>query len=911
MVGQTVGHYRIEEELGAGGMGTVYRATDSKLGRQVAIKFLPEAFAKDPERLARFEREARLLAALNHPNIAAIYGFEEAEGVHYLVLELVPGETLAQRLKRGPLKVPEALGVGRQIAEALEAAHAKGIIHRDLKPANIKVTPEGKVKVLDFGLAKAFQAEPSNIDLSQSPTVTGDDASIGKILGTAAYMSPEQARGKAIDKRTDIWAFGCVLYEALAGRRAFGGATVSDSIAAVLGREPDWNTLPAKTPEPLRDLLRRCLQKDLQKRLRDIGDAGPDLEEALAEPAKAAPAPVASTLMTRRTVISGLTGAAAGAAAGVLGLSRWRNSAPRNLTRFSIPLPEGSVAEASFNRRVGISPDGTHVAYSVSPAAQGGNTAANKFYLRSLSELEPKLIPAAGGTPFFSPDSRWVGFFGPGSPPGTMLLRKIGLGGGAPATLCTLGPFAGGSWADDDTIYFVGAMPGGVMRVPASGGQAKEVAKIDFANGERMHKYPCALPGSQAVLFTVSTAETETFDDARIVGLNIETGQRGTLVEGGTYPLYSPSGHLVYARGGNLLAVRFDAKRLKVTGQPFTVLEGVLMSVNSGVANYDISASGDLVYVPGTADRGARTLVWVDRDGKAEPLPLPPRSYLHPRFSPDMRQLAIEIEGPNHDFYLYDFARGVLSKMTTDGVSHWPVWSPDGTQLVYRSGLMMRWRMWRIPADRSHSPEQLPGTGISQNAESWSPDGNSIAYTAVTPELGSHIMVESLEGNHQSRPFVDTKAPAGSPKFSPDGHWLAYCSNESGKAQVYVQAFPGPGAKIQVSNDGGTDPVWRRTGGELYFRNGDKMMAVAVSTAPTFTAGRPRMLWEGRYSHGMSTSCGPPGATSSNYDVTADGRRFLMIKDEAPDSAVSKQLVVVLSWADEVTRIEKTKTSQT
>ena len=910
MIGQTVGHYRIEEELGAGGMGTVYRATDSKLGRQVAIKFLPEAFAKDPEWLGRFEREARLLAALNHPNIAAIYGFEEAQGVHYLVLELVSGETLAQRLKRGPLKVPETLGVCRQIAEGLEAAHGKGITHRDLKPANIKITPEGKVKVLDFGLAKAFQAEPSGIDLSQSPTVTGEDASAGKILGTAAYMSPEQARGKLVDKRTDIWAFGCVLYEALTGKKAFGGATVSDSIAAVLEREPDWNALPTKTPERLRNLLGRCLQKDLQKRLRDIGDVGLDLDEALAEPADAAPAPISST-MTRRTVISGLAGAAVGAAAGVFGLSRWPKITPRNLTRFTIALPEGSVAEASFNRRVGISPDGRYVAYSVTALGQGQNVAATKFYLRSLSELEPKLIPGAGGTPFFSPDGRWVGFFGFGAPPGTMLLRKVALGGGAPATLCTLGPFAGGSWADDDTIYFVGAMPGGVMRVPASGGQPKEVAKIDFVDGERMHKYPCALPGGKAVLFTVSTADTETFDDARIVGLNIETGQRGTLVEGGTHPLYSPSGHLVYARGGNLLAIRFDAKRLKVTGQPFTVLEEILMSVNSGVANYDISASGDLIYVPGTADKGARTLVWVDRDGKAEPLPLPPRSYLHPRFSPDMRQLAIEIEGPNHDFYLYDFGRGVLSKMTTDGVSHWPVWSPDGTQLVYRSGPMMRWRMWRVPADRSRPAEQMPGTGISQNAESWSPDGHAIAYTAITPELGSHIMVESLEGDHQSRPFVDTKAPSGSPKFSPDGRWLAYCSNESGKAQVYVQAFPGPGAKIQVSNDGGTDPVWKRAGGELYFRNGDKIMAVAVSTTPTFTAGRPQMLWEGHYSHGMSTSCGPPGATSSNYDVTADGRRFLMVKDEAADTAVSKQIVVVLGWAGEVTRMEKSKTSQT
>jgi serine/threonine-protein kinase len=889
-------------------MGTVYRATDSKLGRQVAIKFLPEAFAKDAERLGRFEREARLLASLNHPNIAAIYGFEEAKGVHYLVLELVPGETLAQMLKRGPLKVPEALGVCRQIAEALEAAHAKGIIHRDLKPANIKITPEGKVKVLDFGLAKAFQAEASDIDLSQSPTVTGDDASVGKILGTPAYMSPEQARGKAIDKRTDIWAFGCVLYEALTARRAFGGATVSDSIAAVLGREPDWNTLPAKTPERLRSLLRRCLQKDVQKRQRDIGDAGLDLEEALAEPAKAGPGPASST-MTRRTVISGLAGAAAGAVVGVFGLSRWRNNMPRSLTRFSIPMPEGWVLEASWNRRVAISPDGEHLAYIITGPGLGGSLADQKFYVRSLSELEPKVFPVPGAAPVFSPDGRWICFLAPNH--GVMQFRKIGLGGGAPVTLCTIEAPGGATWAADGTIYFVGSMPGGVMRVAAAGGEPKEAAKIDFAKGERMHKFPCALPGGEAVLFTVTIADTETFDDAHIVVLNTGTGQRKTLVEGGTHPRYSPSGHLVYARGGNLLAVRFDAKRLEITGQPFTVLEGVLMSVNSGVANYDISIGGDLIYIPGMADKGARTLVWVDRNGKADPFPLPSRSYLHPRISPDMRQLAIEIEGPSHDFYLYDFARGVLSKMTTDGVSHWPVWSPDGTQLVYRSGPMMLWRMWRIPADRSRPAEQLPGRGISQNAESWSPDGNSIAYTAITPEAGAHIVVESLKGAHESRPFVDVKAPAGSPKFSPDGRWLAYCSNESGKAQVYVQAFPGPGPKIQVSNDGGTDPVWKRTGGELYFRNSDKMMAVPVSAAPTFTAGRPQMLWEGHYSHGMSTSCGPPGPTSSNYDVTADGRRFLMVKDEAPDTAVSKQIVVMLGWADEVSRIEKSKTSQT
>jgi serine/threonine-protein kinase len=408
-------------------------------------------------------------------------------------------------------------------------------------------------------------------------------------------------------------------------------------------------------------------------------------------------------------------------------------------------------------------------------------------------------------------------------------------------------------------------------------------------------------------LFTTSTQEVESFNDARIAAIDTRTGQRKTLVVGGTHPRYS-SGHLIYARAGTLLAVRFDPERLAMSGQPFTVLEGVQMSVNSGVANFDLSASGDLVYIPGDADKGERTLVWVDRHGKAEPLPsLPARSYLHPRISPDGRQLAIEIEGPNHDFYVYDFARGVLSKLTTDGESHWPVWSPDGSRLVYRSGRMAHFSMWEMPVDRSGSPQPLPGAGMSQSAESWSPDGHAIAYTATTAVPGGHILVASAEGQHESRAFADIKAPAGSPKFSPDGRWLAYCSNESGIPQVYVQAYPGPGAKIQVSSEGGTDPVWRRTGGELYYRDGDKMMGVAVSTAPAFRAGPPQVLWQGHYSHGMSASCGVPGATSSNYDVTADGGHFLMIKDEAPDKALSRQIVVVLGWAGELDRIEKSK----
>jgi len=904
LVGKTVSHYRVEAKVGSGGMGAVYKATDTKLGRLVALKLLRSELLEDDASKARFEREARALGSLNHPHIAAIYGFEEYEGLRFLSLEYVQGPTLAERLRKGALPIRDVLTVGLQIAQALEAAHAKNIIHRDLKPSNIKVSENGqvKVKVLDFGLAKTIEPRLQGGVEATAATMSEQLTQRTTIAGTPAYMSPEQVSGKELDSRTDIWSFGCVLYEAVTGKLAFRGTTTTELLAAVLEREPDWATLPAAAPASLERLLKHCLRKDPSSRLRDIGDARIDLEDALTTPGQVHPA--AKGVVTRRTAISALAGAAAGIAAGVFGSNWQRGQLSRGPIRFRIPVPEGRILSASFNRRVAISPAGTHVVFNVNPSVGTLNVggAQTQFFIHSIHDLEPKELKANGGGAFFSPNGQLIGYLSPAA--GNIELRKIGLGGGAPTTVCQLENFIGAAWADDDSIYLVSTVPGGLMRVPASGGEPKECAKIDFASGERQHRYPCALPGAKAVLFTVSKADSETFDDAHIVAVNTENSRRKTLVEGGTHPRYAPSGHLVYARNGSLLAVPFDAKSLEVTGQPFTALEGVQMSRNSGVANYDVSASGDLVYIAGPADKGERTLVWVDRNGKAEPLPLPPRAYLHPRISPDMRQLAIEIEGPNHDLYVYDFARTVLSQMTTDGVSHWPLWSPDGKELLYRAGPMGRFRMWKAPADMSRPPVQLPGTGASQSAESWSPDGRAIAYTAVAGlSSNPQIFVESLGGDYESRLFFDARTVAGSPKFSPDGRWLAYCSNESGKAQVYVQAFPGPGPKTQISSDGGTDPVWNGRGGELYYRNGDSMMAVAVTTAPTFRAGRPQELWRAHYSHGMSTSCGPAGTTSSNYDVTADGRRFLMIQDEAPDTAVSRQIVVVLNWADELRRL--------
>jgi len=871
-------------------MGEVYRARDTKLGREVAIKVLPRSFVADADRLARFEREARMLAALNHPHIATIYGTEELDGAQGLVLELVEGPTLAERIAQGPLPLKEALTVAQQIAEALEAAHEQGIIHRDLKPANIKFTRNGDVKVLDFGLAKAFAGDTSSPDFSHGPTVTATELR-GGILGTPAYMSPEQARGQAIDKRTDIWAFGCVLYEMLAGRVAFPGATISDTIAAILEREPAWDALPHAIPAPVSRLVRRCLEKDPKRRLHDAADVRIDLEDALAGPAHVERGPQKPVGVTRREAIGALVGATFGAAAvGGVAISRYRGTTPRQLTRFALQVPEGMFS-VSPNTRIAISPDGAYLACNAGPAG--------RMLVRALRDLEFKPVEGIGrAIPFFSPDSRWLGF----NQVDTSKIMKVALSGGAPVTIWEADNFVGATWADGDVIYFVPELPSGIASIPAAGGQPKEVVSIDFASGERQHRFPYALPGGKAVIFTTGTANIATFDEARIVAFLPETGQKKVLVEGGTYPRYSPSGHLLYAHDGKIFAIRFDPERLETSGEPFQVLEGMLMSRNTGAANYDVSASGDLAYIPGVCDGGARTLVWVDRNGNAETVGLPARSYLHPRFSPDDRRLAIEIEGPSHDVYTYDFDRGVLTNVTTDGVSHWPVWSPDGIQLGYRSGPMTKLRLWRVPADRSLAPQQVPASGSSQSAESWSPDGRAIAYTVATFSTPPAIMVARLDGG-QAEVFAGGKAPAGSSKFSPDGRWLAYCSNESGRPEVYVQAFPGPGPKIQISNEGGTDPVWKRSGGELYYRNGDSMMSVDVSTTAPFTASRPRDLWKGHYSHGMSSSCGAPGATSSNYDVTADGRRFLMIKDEDQDRATSKEIVVVQGWADEVSRL--------
>jgi Tol biopolymer transport system component/tRNA A-37 threonylcarbamoyl transferase component Bud32 len=920
MAGAKLGPYEILAPLGAGGMGEVYRARDTKLGRDVALKVLPEAFAKDAERMARFKREALVLASLNHPNIASIYGLEDSGNAHALVMELVEGPTLADKIlvaqgpRSGPaafreeepqrrragvaLPIDEALAIANQIAEALEYAHEKGIIHRDLKPANIKVTPEGTVKVLDFGLAKALEREAASSAISDSPTLTQAATQAGVILGTAAYISPEQARGKPVDRRADIWAFGCVLYEMLVGERAFAGETTSDVLAAVIRADPDFAALPHDTPLRIRDLLVRSLNKDPKKRLRDIGDARIAIEETLSgADYVAAVSDRRATVGTpplQRPWLRALPWAllaALGVGMALWSLLRAPSPAPRPVARLVINLSPTDWMTAGPISHIVLSPDGSRLVYA---AARGGTS---QLYVRPIDRFEATPIPGTerAGSPFFSPDGQSVGFFAESK------LKRVSLSGGAPITVCVAADNRGGSWGPDDTIIFSPSLLTGLFRVAAAGGTPTPLTTLDREKGEFGHRYPEILPGGKAVLFTIHT--NSNFDYARIGVLSLETGERRVLIEGGTYARYVPTGHLVYARAGGLLAVPFDLKRLQVTGPPVSILEGVTMNTSFGIAEFSPSADGSLAYIPGGATGGDRTLFWVDRKGATQQLPAPPRGYMSPRLSPDGRRLAVGIEGANPGVWVYDLERGTLTRLIENQIWFpWPIWSPDGKHVTFQSAPDGMLNVYWMPADGSGAAERLTAAENYKVPGAWSPDGKVLAYTEVDPATGLHVRIlnlgadpsAALRAGGKGLPFLPPPSNEGGPAFSPDGRWLAYQSEESGRSEIYVRPFPGPGGKSLISTDGGTEPVWARNGRELFYRNSDKMMATAVETKPTFVAAKPRLLFEGHYETGFY-------AFEPNYDVSPDGQRFLMIKASEQESG-PVHINVVLNWFEDLKR---------
>jgi serine/threonine-protein kinase len=841
--GSRLGPYEISGPIGAGGMGEVYRARDTKLGREVAIKVLPESLASDPERLARFEREARVLASLNHPHIAAIYGVEDSTPVKALVLELVEGPTLQDRIETGPIPLEEARSIARQIAEALESAHERGIVHRDLKPANVKVGADDEVKVLDFGLAKALDpaAGTSSPDMTHSPTLSiGTQA--GMILGTAAYMSPEQARGKPIDRRADIWAFGVVLCEMLTGKRLFQGETVSDTLAAVLRQDIRLDALPAGTPPPVRGLIARCLDRDPKTRLRDIGEARIALD-ADVSPVSAAPGlPVARAAVRMRA----LPLAVAAALALVIGLAagwRLRRPVPEPLgagARMALAIPDGLVLSPEQMPQLAISDDGRTQVVVVVDASK-----TSHLLLRSIDQIEPRLLPDTDGAngPFFSPDGKWIGFFRGQS------LFKIPTAGGPPVELASTSSVTsarGATWSRDGFIYFAPNVAVGLSRISENGGPATAVTRLDPARDERTHRWPQALPDGSAVLFTCDTSvSSEYYDDARIEAVRPSTGERKVLVEGTSQARYGAGNELVFARGGSLFAVAFDPRRLETRGTPSPVVQGVATDVGSGSVQFALSPSGAALWAPGGLTSQYR-LFWVDRQGNETPVPLPPDPYNEAELSPDARRVALAGgQGGSSDLWVADLERGTRSRLTVGQVVANPVWTRDGARIAYltreRAGRTRKWQIFWVPADGSRNAELLTESDHVLSPSGFTPDSGKLIYSVSKTDTVESMDVYLLPVSGARKPELllsDAFSKRGA-VVSPDGRWVAYWSNEGGQQNIFVRPFPTGEGRWQISTAAAFEPRWGADQREIFYRSGAELYRVPIDTLHGFSAGKP------------------------------------------------------------------------
>lgn len=883
LIGRTLSHYRISAAIGAGGMGEVYRATDTKLDREVAIKVLPESLAQDPNRLARFEREAKVLASLNHPNIAHIYGIEERA----LVMELVPGETLT-----GPQPQPLALDYARQIAEALEAAHEKGIVHRDLKPANVMITPTGLVKVLDFGLATVLEGSiSSGGDPSNAPTLTMGSTQSGLIVGTAAYMSPEQAAGKPVDRRADIWSYGAVVWEMLTGEPLFKGETISHTLADVLRAPIDFDKLPKDTPRAVRDLLKRCLDRDVKRRLRDIGEARIAIENVGREP-EAAVSTATSASPGRK--LSWIAVGLLTAAAAVSLWAPWRASQPvdRPLVRLDVDLGS-DVSLPPFNvlgTSVAISPDGARLAYA--------SGAPKKLFVRRLDESKATELPGTDGAegPFFSPDGQWLGFEADGQ------LKKVSVEGGAPIPLCDVINFVGASWGEDGSVVLSSAVNRGLLRIASGGGEPETIAPL--GNGEAALARPQILPGDKAVLFTTSTRRSEDEDRFDIEVLTLADHHRKIVARGGSTARYLATskgiGHLVYTNRATLFAIPFDLDKLETRGTAIPVLDDVGYFALLGGGGLDFSRSGTLVYRRASAGLPApvSTLHWVDSAGKREPLRLKPGAYSEPRLSPDGKRVTFLFgDSGRPDIWVYDLQRDALTRLTFSGeFNESPIWSPDSRYVIFAS--VGRGIFW-TRSDGGGQPQPLMTRKNYLVPTSFTPDGKRLAYYEF--EGNPHLWTVPLEEQDgelkagQSEQLLKTTFSEVTPVFSPDGQWLAYASNESGKNEVYVRRFlpqsSGQGGEWQVSTGGGTLPRWSRSGHELFYQsNGQIMAANYIVKGDIFIADNPG-VWIAKL-----------GGTA--WDLAPDGKRLAVLtpvgSTEAPKP--EHEVVFLLNFFDELRR---------
>jgi serine/threonine-protein kinase len=879
--GAVLGSYRVISSLGKGGMGEVYRARDIKLAREVAIKILPEAFARDTERLTRFEREARLLASVSHPNIGAIYGLEKSEGGTFLVLELAEGRTLRERMASG-LGRREALEIFHQIAQALEAAHEKGVVHRDLKPENVMITPGGVAKVLDFGLAKAFKEELTPAPpAEETSTATFGHTHPGVILGTVPYMSPEQARGQPVDKRTDIWSFGCCLFEVLAGKHPFAAQTSSDVLAAIIGREPDWSLLPRETPPGVVALVRRCLQKELRYRIHDIADARIELSEAVALQSGPAPFPHPAGLnrLPWRGVATALLGLLAGSA-----VTFWMVSRPpevRRVQRFEVELPATAPLALGMGPALALSPDGSALVYV---ASRGERT---ELYTRPLNAIEALPIPGTEGAtdPFFAPRADWLGFFADGN------LKKLPPSGGTAVNLGDAPAERGASWGADDRIVLAPQAAAGLASVSAAGPPLEALTEIDSEGGNRSHRWPQALPGGKAVLFTCWTDEG--FD---VEVLDVPTGERRTLIKDGSYGRYVPTGHLVFVRGSDLMAVGFDPVKLEVTGSPIRVVDRVGADPLTGAAQFSFDLEGTLLYAPaGLLDAGTEEpgqLLLVDRKGVARRLAGAERAFELPRLSPDGRRLALTVSDEDaSDVWVRELARGTMSRLTFEGRNAAAIWSPDGERIVFSSDRDGAFNLYSMRADGSGEVTRLTRSPNPHMPTSWSPDGRKLAFNELDPSRGFDIRVLSMAPGSEPEDLLRTGFNEVGGRFSPDGRWLAYVSDETGQNEVYVTRYP-EGGKWQISVDGGAEPVWAMVGLELLYRGEAWMMSVSLETTPEIRVSRPRPLFEMPFSEG--------DAAYPNFDVTASGE-FLVI--QSGFGASTTELIVVLNWFRELDKL--------
>ena len=866
MIGTKLAHYEITSHLGSGGMGDVYQATDSKLGRSVAIKLLPEAFTHDAERAARFEREARMLASLNHSNIAAIYGIEETGGRKFLVMELVLGETLAQRIKRGPIHLDEALPVAKQTADALEAAHEKGIIHRDLKPANIKITPQGQVKVLDFGLAKAFAGEAAEVNLSNSPTLSMAATKAGVVLGTAAYMSPEQAKGKETDRTTDIWAFGCVLYEILTGRAAFEGETLGEILGSVFKSEPDWKRLPVETPTAIRRLLGRCLQKDRNLRLRDIGDARLDIMEPRGEVEPAAPPAKA------RERLAWIVAAAAVVCLTALAFVYLREAPPVMPPEMRVEI---TTPESSQPLEFALSPDGTRLAFVAN------DNGAQRLWVRPLNAVAAQPLAGTDGAdyPFWSPDSRSIGFFANGK------LKRIEMDGGPPQTLADASAGRGGTWNRDGIILFSPNIAAPLSSIPQSGGIPRSVTHLEPEH--QSHRFPQFLPDGNHFLFYVQAR-------AEIYLGSLEGGDVKRLTASDTAGAWMAPGWLLYMQQGTMRAQALDIEHGTLTGNPVTVADPVgYDAYNYG--GFSVSSAGLLAYRSVPASR--RQLTWFDRTGKALGAVGDPDDTTlgYPELSPDGRRVAVDctVQG-NQDICLIDFLRGGFARVTIDAaIDRRPLWSLDGTQIVFQSNRTNAYDLYTKPASGAGAEQLLLPSPYVKAPNALSSDGRFLLYFENSENSlngARDLWVLPLQGDRKPVALLNSPFDEGNGQFSPDGRWMAYHSNESGRYEVYLVPFPAGGGKWPISTDGGISPRWRRDGKELFFLGPDgSMMAATVSTSGTFPEAAPPVKLFQTHIIGGGTNYN----NKHQYAVSSDGR--FLINVPFGDS-VNRPITLLQNW---------------